>query len=115
MKRVPYTFPFHNLPPEPVFFQKGLFLYFLPFLTLDKIKVGGDSCSPQHCCILKIKVSSPSYRTGDSAGDIFLRGVYLRALVHYKCSQLFVLRALFLRVLFGFTRVKDPTPGSSVP
>src|SRR3954471_18306068 len=62
MKRVPYTFPFHNLPPEPVFFQKGLFLYFLPFLTLDKIKVGGDSCSPQHSCKTKIKVSSPSYK-----------------------------------------------------
>src|SRR3954465_5146729 len=61
MKRVLTPSLFITYPPSPFLFKRGLFLYFLPFLTLDKIKVGGDSCSPQHCCILKIKVCSPSY------------------------------------------------------
>src|SRR3954467_3621590 len=77
MKRVLAPSLFITYPPSPFSFKKGLFLYFLPFLTLDKIKVGGDSCSPQHCCEIKIKVSSPSYRTGDSAGDIFKEGFTL--------------------------------------
>src|SRR3954470_20178171 len=90
MKRVLIPSLFITYPPSPFSFKKGLFLYFLPFLTLDKIKVGGDSCSPQHCCVLKIKVSSPSYRTGDSAGES-LRGVtlelssYLYLLVCFVC------------------------------
>src|SRR4051812_45421418 len=49
MKRVLAPSLFITYPPSPFSFKKGLFLYFLPFLTLDKIKVGGDSCSPQHC------------------------------------------------------------------
>src|SRR4051812_27320915 len=33
-----YTFPFHNLPPEPVFLRKGLFLFFLPFQDIGQNK-----------------------------------------------------------------------------
>src|SRR3954465_11968843 len=53
--------PVITYPPSPFLLKRVFFCTFYPFLTLDKIKVGGDSCSPQHCCILKIKVSSPSY------------------------------------------------------
>src|SRR3954469_17858970 len=55
MQRMPYIFPLYNLPPELKIFQRS-FLFFLPF-QLDKIKVGGDSCYPQHF----FKVSSPYY------------------------------------------------------
>ena len=68
------TFPFHNLPPEPKIFSKKVFPVLLYLsLILDKIKVGGDSCLPQHC-FAKSKLKSSQflhrgYRTGDSAGD----------------------------------------------
>src|SRR3954471_20366926 len=58
MQRVPYTFPLYNLPPKLRNFQRS-FLFFLPF-QLDKIKVGGDSCYPQH---FDKKVSSPYYNS----------------------------------------------------
>src|SRR4051812_22280615 len=77
MKRVLTPSLFITYPPSP-FLKKGLFLYFLPFLTLDKIKVGGDSCFTATLLhLIKIKVSSPSYRTGDSAGDTFKEGFTL--------------------------------------
>src|SRR4051812_30794009 len=63
-------------PPNSISFQRS-FLFFLPF-QLDKIKVGGDSCLPQHFQILK--VSSPYYRTGDSAGEISIKRGYLKSL-----------------------------------
>src|SRR4051812_45861870 len=78
MQRVPYTFPLHKLPPELRFLKRFFSVSFcLSEYSLDKIKVGGDSCLPRHFDY--IKVSSPYYRTGDSAGDLFrLRGVTLK-------------------------------------
>ena len=45
------NFPFHNLPPYSENIKKFFFRSFHPFLNLDKRKVGGDSCLPQHLWI----------------------------------------------------------------
>src|SRR3954467_5410661 len=46
MQRVPYTFPLYKLPPRLSFYLKGFSCSFSLSDSLDKIKVGGDSCLP---------------------------------------------------------------------
>src|SRR4051812_44116994 len=55
-----YTFLLYNIPPGLKIFLKGLFLFFYPFYKLDKIKVDGHSCYPQHFK----KVNSPTVLQG---------------------------------------------------
>src|SRR4051812_17644810 len=90
MKRVLAPSLFITYPPSPFYF-KGLFLYFLPFLTLDKIKVGGDSCLPQHCCIYKNKSQFTVLQNWRLCWGRIKRGVtlelssYLYLLVCFVC------------------------------
>ena len=42
------THPFYNLPPDPEKYLKKEFFCAFVLSLLDKIKVGGDSCLPQH-------------------------------------------------------------------
>ena len=51
------TFPFHNLSPELKKTSRRYFLFFSPFPSLDKRKVGGDSCYLQQ---LRSNVKHPS-------------------------------------------------------
>src|ERR1043165_4427236 len=113
MERGANTFPFHNLLPYSES-NEGLFLYFLPSLNWIKIKAGGDSCYPHICDTKTYKVSSPCYRTGDSAGerDTLKRECLKDFLDHLYCF-LFDLLALLLRVawvlyLWG---ILHPDPG----
>src|SRR3954464_8592877 len=94
-----------NYPPNLDFFKKVLFCFFLPFrICLDKIKVGGDSCLTAR--FSNIKVSSPYYRTGDSAGEISIKRGYLKSLgFTLKCFLLFALFVLFFRGVLG--KLKD--------
>src|SRR4051812_12846203 len=103
MQRVPYTLPLYNLPPELKIFQRS-FLFFFPF-QLDKIKVGGNSCLPQHFN----KISSPYYRTGDSAGMLSnKRGVTFE----FRITLIVVcFLALFSKVVLGIEWKMNPILG----
>src|SRR3954467_14509343 len=95
MKRVLAPSLFITYPPSPFSFSKGLFLYFLPFLTLDKIKVGGDSCSPQHCLRNKNKSQFTELQNWRLCWGKIKRGVTLELSSYLYC--LFVLFALLLK------------------
>src|SRR3954466_3024768 len=81
MQRVPYTFPLHKLPPELRFLQRS-FLFFLPF-QLDKIKVGGDSCYPQHFDKKSVhRITELATLLGMLS---IKRGVTLEFRIHFNC------------------------------
>ena len=74
MERVLIPSLFITYPPYSENLEKGLFLFFLTFPLLDKRKVGGDSCLPQHLQRqmqnqYKQSVLPPYHRTEDSVGE----------------------------------------------
>src|SRR4051812_46532279 len=108
MQRVPYTFPLHKLPPELRFLKRFFSVSFcLSEYSLDKIKVGGDSCLPY---IFDYKKSV--HRITELATLLGMlsnkRGVTLKFRITLIIVCLF---ALFLKVVLGIEWKMNPIPG----